>query len=414
MKILAILPRIPIPARDGGAIVMLETVRSLHAAGHHVDVCAVNTPKHHADPTLMADCCTSITAVDVDTSIRPLPMLREFVRSRFPAGFGIGVPGSYWLTRFASESLLLRIEQVVRERGPYDVVLCESLFSACYGEALRHRGCIDRRTPVVLHAHNIEARIQDRLADDPSRSMVERMYRRRLANQTRSYEHHVMAWIDAVITLSTVDADVLRAISPRTTIYTVSPGIREQQYTGHREPCTLWFLGSLDWAPNLDGLRWFMLKVWPLVQAEIREVTLHIAGRSMPQDVVNLDDGRRVIVHGEIDDPTEFRGRYEVGIVPLQSGSGVRIKIIEALMQHSAIVTTSVGCEGIALTHNRHALIADDERSFAKACVSLLRDHPLRATLREEGAAFLRSEYSWERSAEGLQNALTETVSRQR
>lgn len=414
MKILALLPRIPIPARDGGAIVMLDTVRSLHAAGHHVDVCAVNTPKHHADPTLMADYCSSITAVDVDTSIRPLPMLREFVWSRFPAGFGIGVPGSYWLTRFASESLLLRIEQVVRDHDPYDLVLCESLFTACYGEALRHRGCIDRGTPVVLHAHNIEARIQDRLADDPSRSIVERMYRRRLANQTRSYEQHVMSWIDAVITVSSVDADTLSSLSPQSTIYTVSPGVREFKYSGQKESRTLWFLGSLDWAPNLDGLRWFMRRVWPRVQAEMSDVTLHIAGRSMPQDVLNLDDGLRVIVHGEIDDPTDFRRRYEVGIVPLQSGSGVRIKIIEAVMEHSAIVTTSVGCEGLPLINGLHALIADDDKAFATACVALLRDPLLRETISDAGAAVLRSDYSGEQSAGRLQSVLRTIIEQQR
>lgn len=414
VRILILLPRIPVPARDGGAIVMLETVRTLHEAGHHVDVCAVNTPKHHADPSSMADYCSSITAVDVDTSLQPRRMLGEFVRSRFPTAFGIRTSGSYWLTRFASDVLLLRIEKMVRDHGPYDLVLCESLFTACYGEALRHRGCIDRGTAVVLHAHNIEARIQDRLADDPSRSMVERTYRRRLANQTRSYEHHVMSWIDAVITLSTVDADVLSSISPQSTVYTVSPGVRELKYSGQKESRTLWFLGSLDWAPNLDGLRWFMRKVWPRVQAEMSDVTLHIAGRSMPQDVLNLDDGLGVIVHGEIDDPTEFRRRYEVGIVPLQSGSGVRIKIIEAVMEHSAIVTTSVGCEGLPLINGLHALIADDEKAFASACLALLRDPLLRETISDAGAAVLRSDYSGEQSAGRLQSVLRTILEQQR
>jgi glycosyltransferase involved in cell wall biosynthesis len=414
LRILVLLPRIPVPARDGGAIVMLETIRSLHAAGHHVDVCAVNTPKHNADPSVMEQECSSINAVDIDTSIRPLRMLRELLSSRFPDEFRISAPSSYWLTRFASVRVLERIEQMIVAGGPYDVVLCESLFTACYGEALRRRQSIDAATPIVLHAHNVEARIQDRLAKDPSRSAIERAIRRRLAEQTRAYENHVLTWCDGVITLSPVDAGLFAVTSPSTQIYSNAPGVRENIPDEPREPMSLWFLGSLDWTPNVDGLRWFMRSVWPIVQREAPEATLHIAGRSTPAEVLAYDDGTRVLVHGEIEDPTFFRSRFEVGIVPLQSGSGVRIKIIEALMDHSAIVTTAIGCEGLPLVDGVHARIADDASAFAQACVSLMRDTAQREEMRTAGADALRGEYSWEASAQRLDQILRTFVATRR
>lgn len=414
MKMLVLLPRIPIPARDGGAIVMLETIRALHAAGHQVDVCAVNTAKHFAEPSVMESECSSIAAVDVDTSIRPFRMLRALISAPFPSSFLIRQPGSYWLTRFASERMLERIEQTIDERGPYDVVLCESLFTASYGEALRRRNTIDASTPIILHAHNVESRIQDRLAQDIGRSVPERTLRRRLANQTRAYEDHVLSWCDAVITLSPVDAGLFAVTSPSTHVYSNAPGVNEHVPHGAREPLSLWFLGSLDWTPNVDGLRWFMRFVWPLVQRELPEVVLHIAGRATPSEVLAYDDGTHVVVHGEIDNPTEFRSRFEVGIVPLLSGSGVRIKIIEALMEHSAVVTTSVGCEGLPLEDRTHVLIADDPQSFAKACVTLLRDAAQRESLRTAGADALRQDYSWETSAQHLEQILHNVVAMRR
>lgn len=413
MKILVILPRIPIPARDGGAIVMLETVRALHEAGHVVDVCAVNTPKHHADPDVMEPYCNAVTAVDVDTTIRPFRMLREFVTSRFPEAFRIRVDGSYWLTRFASEEMLMRLEAMILERGPYDAILCESLFTACYGEALRLRDSIDPTVPIVLHAHNVESRIQDRLARDPLRSSVERWYRRRLAQQTEAYERHVLTWISGVVTLSAIDTATFAIAQPSAHVVAVAPGVREHVPTGEHRPQTLWFLGSLDWTPNVDGLHWFMRFVWPTILAQMPDVELHIAGKSTPDAITAYHDGINVVVHGEIEDPTAFRSAYAVGIVPLLSGSGVRIKILEALADHSAVVTTTIGCEGLPLTDDLHVVFADEPTAFAHTCIELLTDEARQTKLRAAGAEFVRSHYSWERSANELHQVLTHIAERE-
>lgn len=408
MRVLVILPRIPVPARDGGAIVMLETIRALHSRGHHVDVCAVNTRKHHTDPAAMDAICTSITAVDVDTSIRPFRFLRELISSPFPSSFRIASTGSYWLTRFASDAVLERLEAMIQSRPSYDVIICESLFTACYGEALRKRGVVGQHVRIVVHAHNVEGRIQKRLSQDRSRSFAERLVRRRLAQQTLAYEHHVLTWCDAILPLSDIDRGYFVSQQPNLRAITVAPGLLEHQTTTLPEPNTLWFLGSLDWTPNLDGLHWFMRSVWPRVCAIAPEVVLHIAGRATPPEITAYHDGVQVVVHGEIEDPSAFRAQYDVGIVPLLSGSGVRIKIIEALMDHSAVVTTSVGCEGLPLRNDEHACIVDEPTAFADACVQLLQDTAKKNALRSAGAALMREQYSLEKSAELLNNVLRE------
>jgi glycosyltransferase involved in cell wall biosynthesis len=129
------------------------------------------------------------------------------------------------------------------------------------------------------------------------------------------------------------------------------------------EPDSLYHLGSMDWMPNLEGVRWFLDKVWPLVHERMPQLTFYLAGRKMPEELLNLSlEGVRVV--GEVPDAMAFMASKQINVVPLLSGSGIRVKIIEAMSAGKVVITTSIGAEGINFTNGKDLLIADTPQQF--------------------------------------------------
>jgi glycosyltransferase involved in cell wall biosynthesis len=131
------------------------------------------------------------------------------------------------------------------------------------------------------------------------------------------------------------------------------------------------FIGSLDWLPNLEGLEWFIDKIWPEVHAKFPNVKFHIAGRNMPDSVMKLQRPN-VVIHGEVDDSNAYLNDHAVSIVPLLSGSGMRAKILQGMALGRTVITTSVGLEGIEARDQQEVLIADPPEAFAKVICDCL------------------------------------------
>lgn len=416
MKILMILPRIPFPVRDGGAIVMYETLRALHVAGHHVDVLALNPSKHSQNCSAIADVCTFVQSVDINTNVTFFGVVKGLVHRKFPRVFAIDSVAPYWLTRFACTEALEAVRDLLHARGTYDVIVCETLFTACYGIAARRYMTGKTATPIVLRSHNLEFRIQERLAQNGKKSLLEKLYRKSLATDTMAYEGYVGQTVDAVATMSHTDASGYRALSARAVVDVHPPGVNiPERSLVTIDDDAICLLGSLDWAPNVEGAIWFVREVYPIVRLLRPQTTVHIAGRSTPQSIKALANGESIFVHGEVLDAASFRRQHALSVVPLHSGSGIRIKILEALAQSCAVVTTTVGCEGIAVEHDCHVLIADDAEAFAHACVKVLNSHDLRTRLGVEGRLFVEAHYSWQTSINSLiefYRAVISTVNR--
>lgn len=403
MKILSILPRIPYPARDGGAIVILETLRQLHLAGHHVDVLALNTKKHRQDPAVLAPICTSIHTADIDTTISAFGLLRGLFPSQLPAEFTIDVGTSYWASRFADVQALESFRAQAVQNGPYDLILCESLFTACYGIAIRPHLPGPHPTPILMRAHNVEHIIQARLSRERSRSFLERWYRSRTAQHTHTYESAIGTMVDAIATISEEDDVAFRSYHPTAIVEVVQPGVHlPEPYTGEVDRDAICMLGSLDWTPNLEGASWFIQNVFPLIRAQRPSTTLHIAGRNPTPQALAFHNGTSIFVHGEIEDALAFRQQRALTVVPLYSGSGIRIKILEALAARSPIITTPIGCEGVGVVHDREVLITDDAVEFAAYCVRVLNDAELSQRLVTSGFDFVSRRYSWSAATDRL------------
>ncbi|CAN5401074.1 glycosyltransferase family 4 protein [soil metagenome] len=401
MKILVILPRIPVPARDGGAIVMLESLQAMHAAGIDITILALNTSKHRADVSELHHLCTNVVAVPVETHLTAVGALRNLVMPRRSV-LDDSIRHSYWLERFITPDTLHAAVKTADVYGPFDIIHCEQLFTVELGLHARNALAIENKAvPIVIYrSHNVEYRIQERMSQECGRSILERWYRSLLARRTKAFEEEALLLSDACATLSEDDADVYRVCNPQLSIESVPPGIHipadEVVAAAQREADTICLLASMEWAPNVEGTLWFVRSVMPIILKTRPAAVLHIAGRNPGAEIIALHNGTSVIVHGEIDDPVAFRLQYAMSVVPLFSGSGVRIKILEALGAGCALVTTTIGAEGLPVINGTHVLIADDANTFAQRCCDVL-EHPINAAaLGVQGRELMQREYTWE------------------
>jgi glycosyltransferase involved in cell wall biosynthesis len=155
----------------------------------------------------------------------------------------------------------------------------------------------------------------------------------------------------------------------------------------------IFFLGALDWLPNQEGLQWFIDQCLPLLIKEMPDIVLHIAGRHMPASFWNLKTNN-IVVYGEVADAQSFMQEKGLMIVPLLSGGGMRIKIIEAMMLQKAIVSTTIGAEGIQYTDGKNIAIADDASTFSRAIINLLEQPHLQVNIAKEARVLALQHYS--------------------
>jgi glycosyltransferase involved in cell wall biosynthesis len=155
-------------------------------------------------------------------------------------------------------------------------------------------------------------------------------------------------------------------------------------------------LGTMYWPPNIDAVQWFVEQVYPLVRAERSGVVFDVVGARPPRSLLDLNQaGQNINVTGYVADPLAYLQQAGVFVVPLRAGGGMRVKILEALAQGLPVVSTSLGCEGIAVEDGRHLLIADTPADFARAVLRVLADRTLADELGRQGRAFMVSQYDY-------------------
>ena len=171
-------------------------------------------------------------------------------------------------------------------------------------------------------------------------------------------------------------------------------GVMPETVAGvEEEPNSLFHIGSMDWMPNLEGVKWFLKQVWPMVHERMPQLTLYLAGRKMPDDLMRLEmEGVKVL--GEVPDATYFITSKQINVVPLLSGSGIRVKIIEAMSAGKAVVTTTIGAEGIGCTDGKDVLIADTPEQFVEQLQRCVDNPEFRKQIGSNAARLITEQYS--------------------
>ena len=350
MKVLQICYKPPYPPVDGGTVGMHCITKGLLADGHNVKVLSVFSDKHPVRYKSMDDDYRSATRFEaeyIDLSIHPLD-----------AAVSLLCGESYNVKRFESKSFANKIIDVL-SKDTFDIIQVESIFLAPYVPVIRSH----TNTPIVMRAHNVEYMIWRKLALSTS-SPLKRWYIKKLALSLRAYELEHVNDFDGIVCVTDLDADTFRREGCRRPIMVRPFGIDPKPAINTNvEPYSLFHIAAMDWQPNLDGVNWFLDKVWPLIHNKLPQVNLYLAGRKMPETLLTLKlDGVHVV--GEVPDAFEFMASKQINIVPLLAGSGIRVKIIEAMSIGKPVISTTIGAEGIKYTDGKDILIANTPEEF--------------------------------------------------
>jgi len=293
----------------------------------------------------------------------------------------------YAVSRFSSRNVREQFEDCILERKP-EVAVCDFLDAA-----VNFPQHLD--IPAVLFQHNVESEIWRRHATNGSRRLKRLMYRTEFSKMLR-YEREAMERFDHIIAVSEHDKKLMSAWTPAERITVVPTGVDIGQFRPDqsiREKPLVVFVGAMDWEPNVDAMNYFCAEIWPLVNAEIPEAKFRIVGRNPDRRVKSLESSS-VEVTGRVPSVVQHLREAAAVVVPLRIGGGTRIKIYEAMATGKAVVSTTVGAEGLDVHHGRDILLEDDARAFAASVIKLLKDEQFRRHVGNAAAA-LASQYDW-------------------
>lgn len=388
MKVLQLCNKPPYPPVDGGTLAMNSITQGLLAAGCEVRVLAMCSDKHPVRQERIPDAyrdATRFEAVYVDLNIHPID-----------AGVALLCGDSYHVKRFESKAFAARLCEVLDDEE-YDVVHVESVFLTPYLSLIRKHS----KAAVVLRAHNVEHMIWQRVAQS-ERNPLKRWYLKKLSLALGMYEREHLNDYDGVVSITENDAQKFREMGCRKPIVAIPFGITPESLEHVEvEPNSLFHLGSMDWMPNQEGVRWFLDAVWPRVHEEMPQLTLYLAGRKMPDDMMRLEqEGVKVV--GEVPDAMYFISSKQINVVPLLSGSGIRVKIIEAMSAGKTVVSTTIGAEGIAYTEGRDLLVADTPDEFVAKIRRCVKDPEYCQTVGRNAYRLIAEEYSTDRLTEKM------------
>jgi glycosyltransferase involved in cell wall biosynthesis len=384
MNILQLTPRIPYPPHDGGAIAMYNTTKYLQQRGNKVTVLALNTNKHYQKPESIQDICTAVHSVDINTDIR-----------LFKAMFNLFKSIPYNVERFVSRKFTQKLKKLLQTEK-FDVIHLEGTFVAWYIDVIRKY----TDTPVFLRSHNVEYLIWERLYKNSPRS-PQAQYIRYLAKKLKRFEAKYFNKFDGILAITKEDAKrMYEDLKVTVPIEVIPAGVDFESFTLNPEiqtlPNSLFLFGSLDWMPNVEAVLWFYHKVFLQLRQEIPDIKLYIGGKNPPEEIRSLHNENDIFVYGNVPSARDFMQSFEIMLVPLLSGGGMRIKIIEGMAMQKVIISTRIGAEGIDITPEQDILIADTPQEFITQIKRCFEDTALKEKLSNNAIKTVKMHYDWQ------------------
>ena len=381
MKVLQLCNKPPYPPVDGGTMAMNSITQGLLQAGCEVKVLTVVTDKHPLDTAALPEDyrkATRIEGVYIDLGIKALP-----------AAMAALCGESYHVKRYVSDSFAQKLKEIL-DSEQFDVVHIESIFLTPYVPLIRKHST----AKVILRAHNVEHLIWRRVAQS-TRNPLKRSYLKHLSLTLRAYELEHLNDYDGVVCITRNDAEYFSQNGLRRPVTHIPFGVDipdNTKTTVAPEPNSLFHIGAMDWMPNQESIAWLLDEVWPVIHREVPQAHLYLAGRKMPHRWMDAKiEGVSVV--GEVDDTMQFIAGKQINIVPLLSGSGIRVKIIEAMSVGKVVVTTTVGAQGIDYTDGENLLIADTPTDFARQIKRCLDDSDYCRKVGEAAAQLIKEQY---------------------
>jgi glycosyltransferase involved in cell wall biosynthesis len=312
----------------------------------------------------------------------------------------------YGITKYCRPEVRRRLRSLLQQEN-YDVILCDFMAAS---------GVIPWEWPTrkVLFTHNVEATIWRRHYEVATNPIWKAISRREWRSMEAA-ERRCLLLADRVLTVSEKDRDDFAAILDPNKLTVINTGVDVDYFQPtptEETPNSLVFTGSMDWLPNEDAILYLVGSILPLIQQHCPEVTLEVVGRRPSRKLQAVAEAAQCIrLTGWVEDIRPFVARGSVCIVPLRIGGGTRLKIFEAMAMGKAVVSTTVGAEGLPVRSGDNILLADTPNDFAASVISLLRDPQQRHRLGTAARILVQENYSWPKVAESFARILSETAS---
>jgi glycosyltransferase involved in cell wall biosynthesis len=396
IQVLQVCKKIPWPLKDGEAIAITHLSQALVTEGIRIDLISMNTSKHFVKPDGIEKVLShydKITVVPVDNRLKISGLIWNFFQK-----------ASYHISRFQTPEFENALIEMLKAKE-YDIIQLESLVLAAYIPIIRKNS----KAKIVLRSHNVEYLIWKRLSETES-NPIKKFYLNLAASKLKKFELKTLKEIDMLVPISNDDNRFFRSMGYVGPSHTCPIIPQENNNTSemkshpmHPFPY-LTFIGTLDWLPNQEGLKWFLKNVWPEVLAQYPGARIDIAGRKAPAWLQAIKI-QGVTFVGEVEDAAEFLSRSLLTLVPLLSGSGMRAKIIEALSLGHLVFSTKIGAEGIPILDGEHFLSFHDSKSFMKSLDRCFSDPGFAEKIASNGYSWVHTEFNPEKISRELVNA---------
>jgi glycosyltransferase involved in cell wall biosynthesis len=401
MKILIVTTKSPYPLFEGRALRTYNLIKQA-ALHHEIHLLSfVQTPEDLEGIEHMRSICKVVEYEKLyfdgaKTQILQDAICELFSRAPLP------------VVKYRTAGMRAKMRKLMQTHQ-YDLVHLDMLHLADYMDLCGN-------TPVALIEHNVEHVILDRRADNETRPL-HRAYLRYQAAKLKSYEGRACQRAQHVVAVSELDAQQLRDLGPGARVTSVPNGVDTEYFRTSqtpRKPTSLVFVGGFTWFPNLDAITYFCEDILPKLLKTIPDIQLTVIGKQPDTPVAQeIAKHPNVTLAGLVEDIRPDVDAAAAYIVPLRIGGGTRLKILDALSMSKAIISTSVGCEGLDVEDGKTIVIADTPDAFVQAIVKVLADPAWADTIGQQGRQLVESRYDWAAVAKTLMAVYADTAQRQ-
>jgi sugar transferase (PEP-CTERM/EpsH1 system associated) len=388
MKILMITHFVPYPPTSGALQRNYNLLREI-AKVHEVYLVTLTQKALLPDEKALEDAvkhvstlCKSVSVFDIPSDKNALSwytLLMMNVFSIFP----------YSTSRFYSRKMEREIRNVLKNNS-IDLIHVDTIDLARYTEKITE-------IPVVLNHHNVESELLFRRAVH-EKNLFAKLYVNIQAKKLQRYEQRMIPMFNANIAVSSRDEETIKSMNKSGYTALVPNGTDTVFFSPSKaeQECSIIFAGGLNWLPNADAMIHFCKDILPKVREKVPGVIMNIIGTNPPKELIKLSENDSSIkIWGFVSDIREYMAKAAVHVVPLRIGGGTRLKILDALAMGKAIVSTSIGAEGLDLVDGKDILLADTDEIFAQKVIALLNNKELRMSLSNNGRANVEKKYAW-------------------
>jgi sugar transferase (PEP-CTERM/EpsH1 system associated) len=386
-----------LPLDKGGKLRTWHVMRHL-AVRHEITYVSFAEPAQTVDDRegMRAVCAHLQTIPRTDAA-------KGTARFRLDAARYVIDPVPYAVAKYRSAAFKAAVQRILKARR-FDAVVCDFLPPVV--NLPERLPC-----PAILFTHNVEAEIWRRHAERAGNPVARLLLRQQWQRMLR-FERKALAQFDLVLAVSETDRQTFDRLYPGSLhqpAHVVQTGVDTAYFAPISTPerrAHLVFTGSMDWLPNEDGMTYFVREILPLIRHAEPDTTLSIIGRAPTRAVRQLADEAGIEVTGRVDDVRPHVAAGAVYIVPLRIGGGTRLKIFEAMAMGKAVVSTTVGAEGLPVTSGQNVVIADEPARFAQAVIDLIRDAEARRRIETAARRLVIERYDWSAVAQDFEEAL--------